>query len=295
VPEIVAVTPPDARGRIHPALLCALRLAGATEVYRVGGVQAIGLLAFGSATVRPVQKIFGPGNAYVVEAKRQVFGRVAIDLLPGPSEILVIADDSAEPAWIAADLLAQAEHGDGSRVALVTDSDALADAVLGEIERQSAKLTRREQLARVLKENAFIIRARNLEEAASIANTFAPEHLSIVSEKADWIASEVRTAGAIFLGPFSPVAAGDFLAGPSHELPTGGAGHSFPGLTADQFQRRTSLVEFDRASLRKSLPVLQEFARIEGLDAHGRSAEIRLEGGAKKKRAGASRPTKRAR
>lgn len=291
VPEIAVATPPAADGSSNPALLAALHLAGATEVFRMGGPQAIAALAFGTAVVRPVQKIFGPGNAYVVEAKRQVFGAVAVDLLPGPSEILVIADDSANPAWVAADLLAQAEHGAGSRIGLVTDSPALLDRVLAEVERQSARLSRQEHLAKVLRDGAYLVLVNSLADAAEIANTFAPEHLAVVARDAATIAADVTTAGAIFIGPFSPVVAGDFMAGPSHELPTGGAGHSFSGLTADQFQRRTSIVQMDAAALRRSLPTIRRFAAIEGLEAHAHSAAIRL--AAQPAAAGARRAKKR--
>ena len=275
VREIVAVTPSATDGSVQPALLGALAECGATEVYRVGGAQAIAALAFGTKTIRPVQKIFGPGNAYVVEAKRQVFGRVAIDLLPGPSEILVIADDSANPEWIAADLLAQSEHGEGSIAILLTDSARILEAVAASVNRQIGSSGRRKQLALALK-NASLVLVESLEAAVTVANQFAAEHVAIATKRPGEIALQLTTAGAIFLGGISPVVGGDFLAGPSHELPTGGAAKSFAGLTADQFQRRTSVVMFDQPSLRASLPVIETFSRIEGLDAHGRSAAIRL-------------------
>ncbi len=277
VPEIVVTTPSDASGKINEALLFALRFAGATEVFQVGGAQAIAALAFGTESIAPVQKIFGPGNAYVVEAKRQVFGTVAIDLLPGPSEILVLADDTANPAWIAADLLAQAEHGKGSSILFVTDSSKLVTAVDTELKLQLAALTRQEHLAGVLEKDCALILVKSLKDAVRIANDFAPEHLSIVAKNDDEIAAKIRTSGAIFLGGYSPVAAGDFVAGPSHTLPTGGAGKSFPGLMADMFQRRTSIVRLDRRALEKSVPTISQFSALEGLDAHGRSATIRLE------------------
>jgi histidinol dehydrogenase len=275
-PEIVVATPSDREGAIHPALWYALETAGATEIYKVGGAQAIAALAFGTETIRPVQKIFGPGNAYVVEAKRQAFGTVAIDLLPGPSEILVIADASAEPAWIAADLLAQAEHGKGSLMVFITNSGKLLKAVEKAVAEQMPALNRTEHLAGVLDHGAVFIQVKSLKDAVAIANDFAPEHLSIVTRDDEKIASEIRTAGAIFLGGYSPVAAGDFLAGPSHTLPTGGAGRSFPGLTVDMFQRRTSLVRLSERALKKSLSTIEAFSALEGLDAHGRSASIRF-------------------
>jgi histidinol dehydrogenase len=275
VPQIVAVTPAGRDGQVSPALLAALHLAGATEVYRVGGAQAVAALACGTETIRPAAKIFGPGNSYVVEAKRQLFGRVAVDLLPGPSEVLVIADRTANPSWIAADLLAQAEHGRDSAAILLTDSAKILAAAAREIDRQAATLPRGEILKASL-ENAMLVLVRNLDEAVALANAYAAEHVSLQVVKPRALAPQLTTSGAIFLGGFSPVAVGDFLAGPSHELPTGGAGKSFAGLTADQFQRRTSLVELDRASLAKSTPLVEAFSRVEGLEAHGRSALIRI-------------------
>jgi len=277
VPEIVVATPAGPDGRVNDALLFALQYAGATEIYKVGGAQAVAALAFGTESIKPVAKIYGPGNAYVVEAKRQVFGRVAVDLLPGPSEIFVIADDSANPAWVASDLLAQAEHGHNSLVVLATDSVELLTAVEREVSAQAARLSRRAHVDEVLDGSTYLVLVKHLDDAVALCNGFAPEHASVVTRQDDAIAAQLRTTGAIFLGGYSPVVGGDFVAGPSHELPTGGAGKSFPGLTVDQFQRRTSLVRFSEQSLRQSLPVIQTFSAIEGLDAHGRSAEIRLE------------------
>lgn len=275
VPEIVAVTPAGPDGKVHPALLAALSRCGATEIYRVGGAQAIAALAHGTKTILPVQKIFGPGNSYVVEAKRQVFGKVAVDLLPGPSEVLVIADKTAKPEWVAADLLAQAEHGHGSQAILVTDSEKILTGVEKAVEKQTKLSKRPAELAKALK-NTKLILVEDMEAAIRIANEYASEHVAIATEAPGEIALQLRTSGAIFLGGLSPVVGGDFLAGPSHELPTGGAGRSFAGLTADQFQRRTSVVMFDEDSLRASLPHIETFSAIEGLDAHGRSASIRL-------------------
>ena len=276
VPEIVAVTPAGPDGKVHPALLAALARCGATEIYRVGGAQAIAALAYGTKTILRVQKIFGPGNSYVVEAKRQVFGKVAIDLLPGPSEVLVIADKTAKPDWVASDLLAQAEHGHGSEAILVTDSEKILTGVAKAVERQTKLSKRPAELAKALK-NTKLILVEDMQAAIRIANDYASEHVAIATEAPGEIALQLRTSGAIFLGGISPVVGGDFLAGPSHELPTGGAGRSFAGLTVDQFQRRTSIVMFDEDSLRASLPHIETFSAIEGLDAHGRSASIRLQ------------------
>jgi histidinol dehydrogenase len=274
--EIVVTTPTGPDGEVNSALLYALHVAGATEVYRVGGAQAIAAMAYGTQSIRPVQKIFGPGNAYVVEAKRQVFGAVAIDLLPGPSEILVLADATAEPAWIAADLLAQAEHGKGSLMVFVTNSAKLLKAVEEAIKEQIKTLSRQDHLAGVLESGATLVLVKSMKDGVAITNDFAPEHVSIVARDEERLAAGVRTAGAIFLGGYSPVAAGDFLAGPSHTLPTGGAGKSFPGLTVDMFQRRTSLVRLHDRSLKKSLGTIEAFSALEGLDAHGRSASVRF-------------------
>ena len=275
-PEIVVCTPCSRDGSINAALLFAARAAGATEVYRVGGAQAIAAMAYGTPSIRRVQKIFGPGNAYVVAAKRLVVGHVAIDLLPGPSELLVLADDQANPKFAAADLLAQLEHGSGhERVWLVTPSGKLLKAVEKEISRQLPKLARREFIQRALG-NAWLIQVKSLDEAVALANELAPEHCEVMTRGARALSRRILTAGALFLGPWSPTVLGDYVAGPSHTLPTGGAGASFAGLTVDQFQRRTSVVEYSRASLRKALPAVRKFASIEGLDAHSRSAEVRL-------------------
>ncbi len=277
VPEIVAVSPAGPDKTMNPGLLTALQLAGATEIYKIGGAQAIGALAFGTETVQPVHKIFGPGNAYVTEAKRQVFGYVAVDLIPGPSEIMVIADKTANASWVAADLLAQAEHGRGSVICLVALDIEVLEAVENEISRQVKSLSRGAALREVLDQNAFIVLAKNEEQSIAIANEFAPEHISLVTQHNEKMSEAVLNAGAIFIGGFSPVAAGDFLAGPSHELPTGGAAKSFGGLTVDQFQRRTSIVRYDRDSLRKSVSIISQFSEVEQLDGHGRSVAIRFE------------------
>jgi len=276
-PEIVVCTPCGRDGAINPALLFAARAAGATEIYRVGGAQAIAALSYGTPTIRHVQKIFGPGNAYVVAAKRLLFGHVAVDLLPGPSEVLVLADETANPRFAAADLLAQAEHGSGhERVWLVTTSAAQLRAVEREVERQLPRCSRHEFIAKALSNNGWLIQVKTLDQAIDLTNRLAPEHCEIMTRNPRQAADRILTAGAIFIGPYSPTVLGDYVAGPSHTLPTGGAGASFAGLTVDQFQRRTSVVQFDRNSLKKSLQTVQAFARLEGLDAHGNSAGIRL-------------------
>jgi len=274
--EIVVCTPCGKDGSINAALLFAARAAGATEIYRIGGAQAIAALAYGTPTIRRVAKIFGPGNAYVVTAKRLLVGYVAIDLLPGPSEVLVLADDSANPKFAAADLLAQAEHGSGhERVWLVTTSGKFLKAVAQEIDRQLPKLPRRDFIKKALDNNSFLIHVASLADGVALANQLAPEHCEIMTRAPRKVSEGILTAGAIFLGPWSPTVLGDYVAGPSHTLPTGGAGASFAGLTVDQFQRRTSVVEYNRASLKKALPAVKKFAEMEGLAAHGQSAAIR--------------------
>lgn len=275
-PEIAVCTPCGKDGGVNPALLFAARTAGATEIHKIGGAQAIAALACGTSTVAPVQKIFGPGNAYVVTAKRLLFGHVAVDLLPGPSEVLVLADDSANPKFIVADLLAQAEHGSGhERVWLVTTSAKILRAVEKEIPRQLATLARREFIAKALENNGWLIQVKTLADGLALVNRLAPEHCEVMVRSPHRAAEKILTAGAIFLGNWSPTVLGDYVAGPSHTLPTGGAGRSFAGLTVDQFQRRTSVVEYERGSLKKALSAVKKFAELEGLDAHGKSAEIR--------------------
>lgn len=275
-PEIVVMTPPGPGGVVNPALLYALREAGATEIYKVGGAQGTAAMAYGTKTIRPVLKIYGPGNSFVVEAKRQLFGVVSVDLLPGPSEVVTLSDATGNPAYIAADMLAQAEHGGDSIMGFVTNSEKLLNAVKAEIETQIQTLSRQAQLKKALKDGAWMVLVESLDDGVALVNAFAPEHLSLIVKNEAAVLPLITTSGAIFIGNDSPVAVGDFLAGPSHELPTGGAGKSFPGLTVDMFQRRTSIVRLDRDSIRKSAPHVEAFARVEGLDAHGRSATIRV-------------------
>ena len=275
--EIVVTTPCGKDGSINAALLFAARSAGATEIYRVGGAQAIAAMAYGTKTIRRVQKVFGPGNAYVVTAKRLLVGHVAIDLLPGPSELLVLADETANPRFIAADLLAQAEHGSGhERVWLVTTSDKVLRAVERELATQLPKLARRKYIQPALHNNSWLILVKSLPDGVALANRLAPEHCEVMTRNPRRVSEGLLTAGAIFLGPWSPTVLGDYVAGPSHTLPTGGAGASFAGLTVDQFQRRTSVVEYTRAALKKALPAVKKFAELEGLGAHGSSAKTRL-------------------
>lgn len=280
VQEVVACTPADRNGEVNPYVLYALDAAGATEIYRIGGIQAIGAMAYGTRTIRSVQKIVGPGGPYVTAAKRLVYGVVDLDLVAGPSEVAILADDTARPSHLAADLLAQAEHGTGHEKALlVTSSAPLAYAVQEEIVRQARQLPASEALNKVLAEGTLIIIVDNLDIGMDLCNQFAPEHFEvIVREPRMWL-KKVRRAGAVFIGPWTPECAGDFVAGPSHVLPTGGTAAMFSGLTVDSFRRRTSFISYTRADLQDVLPYIEAFAEVEQLEAHGRSARIRFERG----------------
>lgn len=278
VREIVACTPCGPDGRVNPMILSALRLAGATEIYRVGGIAAIGMMAYGIAGVKPVQKIVGPGGPYVTAAKRQVYGRVALDLVAGPSEIAILADATAKPAHVAADLLSQAEHGTGwEKALLVTTSAKLARAVAGELEAQAATLPRASAIRKVMQDGMLLVVVRTLREGMTLCNRFAPEHFELlVRHPRDWVARATH-AGAVFVGPWTPESAGDFAAGPSHVLPTGGAAAMFSGLTVDDFRRRSSVVELTESDLRDVMPIIEAFGEMEGLEAHARSARLRFQ------------------
>ena len=279
VKEIVACTPAGRDGRVNPVLLYALKLAGATEIYRVGGIQAIGMMAFGTRTCRKVQKIAGPGNAFVTAAKRQVYGYVAIDQVAGPSEIAVLTDGSVDRRWIAADLLSQAEHGSGyEKSLLVCTSEETAKAVRAELLAQTKTLSRRALIERVIARGGILfVVARSVAEGLEVVNRFAPEHFEIMTRDALKVMKGVRSAGAVFAGSWTPESAGDFVAGPSHVLPTGGAANMFNGLTPDDFRRRHSFVAFTERDLAETRPTIEAFAAVEGLDAHGRAATIRFE------------------
>ncbi len=277
VKEIVAVTPPGKGAHIIPELLYAMKEAGATEIYRLGGVYGIGALAYGSETIKKVEKIVGPGNAYITAAKKYVYGDVAIDMLAGPSEIMIIADESSNPDFIAADILSQAEHGSGHEHAvLVTDSASLIPKVKTSIEKQAEKLSRTALIQAVIANGVSLIEVKNMDQAIEVANNYAPEHLEIMCSDADNLALKVKAAGAIFIGEYTPEPVGDFVAGPSHVLPTGGSARSFSGLTVSSFLRRTSIIKYDKQALEKEIPAIEKFASIEGLDAHGNSALVRF-------------------
>lgn len=277
VKEIVAVTPPDKNGNVLPELLYAMDKAGVTEIYRLGGVYGIAVLAYGTQTIHKVEKIVGPGNAYVTAAKKLVYGEVSLDMVAGPSEIMVIADAESNPEHIAADLLSQAEHGSGHEQAvLLCTSSRVIQAVAKALSIQAQSLTRSKTVDKVMGNGIFLIQVRNTEQAADIATKYAPEHLEIMCKRPGSIAKQVKAAGAIFLGKWTPESAGDFVAGPSHVLPTGGTARFFSGLTTEHFFRRMSIVNYQESAIKKEEETIARFAEMEGLDAHGRSASIRL-------------------
>jgi len=278
VPEIAACTPSDSTGRVNPQILYALNLAGATEIFRIGGIQAIGAMAYGTGSIRKVLKIVGPGNAYVTAAKRQLYGLVDLDLVAGPSEIAVLADSSANPRHIALDLLSQLEHGTGDEKALlITTSRRVAERAAACLYRECESLTRGIWLRSVLGENLLMICVRTADDALALSNRFAPEHLElIVRNPKTWLRG-VENAGAVFLGPNTPESAGDFVAGPSHVLPTGGTAAVFSGLSVESFRKKTSVIGLTRRDLKDVLPVIEAFGRVEDLDAHARSARARFE------------------
>lgn len=277
VPEIVMATPPGPDGRPNPVVLAAARLAGVQEAYTVGGAQAIAALAYGTESIRAVDKIVGPGNLYVALAKRLVFGQVGIDAIAGPSEVVVVADESAEPAWVAADLLAQAEHDPLARAVGLTPVRALAEAVRVEVARQLRTLPRREIASQALARHGAVVLTRDLEEAVGLANDLAPEHLELlVTDPFAWL-PKVRHAGAIFLGRHTPEVVGDYVAGPNHVLPTAGTARFASALSVEDFVKRSSIIHYSAAGLRAAWPHLARLAEAEGLTAHREAAWIRLE------------------
>ncbi|ALK08533.1 histidinol dehydrogenase [Blastochloris viridis] len=275
VPRLV-VTVPAPGGVLNPLVLAAAKLAGVDEVHRVGGAQAIAALAYGTQTIRPVAKIVGPGNAYVACAKRLVFGRVGIDMIAGPSEVLIIADRDGNPDWIAADLLAQAEHDVSAQSILITDDAALADAVEAAVERQLGTLSRAGVAAASWRDFGAIITVRDLEEALPLADRIAAEHLEIATQDAEALAARIRNAGAIFLGHHTPEAIGDYVAGSNHVLPTARSARFSSGLGVLDFMKRTSLLRCDAGALKALGPAAIALGTAEGLDAHARSVAIRL-------------------
>jgi histidinol dehydrogenase len=278
-PEVAVCTPPRPDGSVAPALLAALHLCGVQEVYRLGGVQAIGAMGYGTATIPAVDKLFGPGNAYVNEAKRQLYGTVGVDLLPGPSEVLIIADQTSTPAFVAADLLAQAEHGTGKeKLYLIALPGTDVDAVLNQLEQQAMGLAHAAAIQKVLDERFILAEAPDLPTAAAAANGIAPEHMELqVSEAAiEYFLGSITTAGAFLLGHHTPTVLGDFTAGPSHTLPTDTTARFSSGIQVSDFMRRSSLVRYSPQAAMKAWPVVEGFSQMEALDAHGASLKCRL-------------------
>jgi histidinol dehydrogenase len=276
VREIVLVTPPGPGGRVEAAVLAAARLAGVTEGYRVGGAQAVGALAFGTETIRRVDKIVGPGNVYVALAKSRVYGEVGIDMVAGPSEVFVVADGSADPAWAAADLLAQAEHDPMARAVLASDDGGLLDCVLAALGAQLAALPRRAIAAEALAAHGALVRTASLEEAVELANRLAPEHLELLVVAPQPLLPRIRHAGAVFVGGQTPEVVGDYVAGPNHVLPTAGTARFSSPLGTEDFVKRSSVIEYSRAGLAAALPHLRALAGAEGLAGHARAAEVRV-------------------
>jgi histidinol dehydrogenase len=273
----IVMTVPAPDGRLNPLVLAAARLAGVDEIYRVGGAQAIAALAYGTSTIAPVAKIVGPGNAYVAAAKRQVFGTVGIDMIAGPSEVLIIADGDANPDWIAADLLAQAEHDAAAQAILLTDDRALADAVEAAVEIALANLPRGAVAAAAWRDFGAVIIVDDREEAVRLIDQIAPEHLEIMASDAELLARRIRNAGAIFLGAHTPEAIGDYVAGSNHVLPTARSARFSSGLGVLDFMKRTSILRLGPDALVALGPAAIALGRAEGLDAHARSVAIRLE------------------
>ena len=276
--QIVIVTPPGKDGKVNPVILAAAKIAGVDRIFKVGGAQAVAALAYGTQTIPKVDKIVGPGNAYVAEAKKQVFGKVAIDMIAGPSEILVVADSTADPRYVAADLLSQAEHDKMASAVLVTDSDCFAQAVSEELERQIPQLPRQE-IARASIDNngKIIVSEGDLMQAIEIANRIAPEHLELCVDDPFAYLDKVKHAGSIFMGKYCPEALGDYFAGPNHTLPTSGTARFSSPLSVDDFVKKTQFTYYTPDALEKVADKIAYFARKEGLDAHARSAEIRFE------------------
>ena len=277
VKEVILTTPPGRDGKINPAILAAASVAGADRIVKAGGAQAIAALAFGTESVPRVDKIVGPGNAYVAEAKRQVYGMVAIDMIAGPSEILVAADGKSNPVWLAADLLSQAEHDKVASAVLVTDSMELAEKVRDELERQIPLLERSEIARESIDRNGKIIVAENLRTVIDIANEIAPEHLELCVDNPFDLLDSIRHAGSIFLGRHCPEALGDYLAGPNHTLPTQGTARFSSPLSVDDFVKKTQYTYYTREALARVAEDVAAFARKEGLTGHARSATIRTE------------------
>lgn len=277
VDQVILCSPPQQDGKVNPMILACAMIAGVDRVFAVGGAQAIGAMAYGTRTIPAVDKIVGPGNIYVTVAKKQVFGICGIDMTAGPSEVLIIADESANPAYVAADLLSQAEHDELASAILVTDSRILADAVAKEIEIQAGKLGRSSIVRKSLEAYGAIVLVPSLDDAVKVSNRIAPEHLEINTKDPFALLSDIRNAGAIFLGEYSPEPLGDYFAGPNHTLPTAGTARFFSPLGVYDFVKRSSVISYTRGAFMKAAPYVISFAEAEGLQAHAESVRIRCE------------------
>lgn len=276
VEKIVMVTPPDREGRIAPAVIVAAEIAGVTEIYKVGGAQAIGALTYGTQTIPAVDKIVGPGNIYVALAKREVFGIVSIDMIAGPSEIVVLADETASPSYIAADLLSQAEHDPLASAILLTTSQKVAEEVAFELERQIMNLPRKKIAEASLRSHGAICVVANLEEGFAVVNRLAPEHLELLVEDAHSHLGKIKNAGAVFLGPYSSESVGDYFAGPNHVLPTNGTARFSSPLSVDDFIKKMSVISYSKADLVEHGEKIMRLAETEGLTAHAKAIQVRL-------------------
>ncbi|MBU1487763.1 histidinol dehydrogenase [bacterium] len=276
VKQIAITTPPKRDGKVDPYTLTAAKMVGVDEIYKVGGAQAIAALAFGTATIPKVDKIVGPGNIYVTAAKRALYGYVGLDTLAGPSEVAILADEGANPSYIAADMLAQAEHGLDAGILLVTTSEMVAKEVENSLAKQTKKLGRKEFISSSISK-ASVILTKELDEAISFVNRYAPEHLELFVEDPLNVAKKVTNAGAIFAGPYSPTSLGDYFAGPSHVLPTFGAAKFSSPLSVADFLKSSSLISYNKSSLKKSSQAIIKMAELEGLDGHAQSVRIRME------------------
>jgi histidinol dehydrogenase len=278
VDSIAMVSPPDKDGKMNPYVLAAARICGVSEIYKVGGAQAIGALAFGTETIPAVDKIVGPGNIYVARAKKKVYGAVDIDMIAGPSEICILADEKSEPGYIAADLLSQAEHDEEAGVILVTTSQVLAEEVLKEVEIQAGLLNRKEIIRKSLENHGYIFVVPNLEIGFKIVNNIAPEHLELMVDSPFDALPKVKNAGAIFLGAYSPEPLGDYFAGPNHTLPTGGTARFSSPLGVDDFIKKSSIIYYNKKALEKVQNQVIYFAEKEGLTAHANAVRVRDKG-----------------
>jgi histidinol dehydrogenase len=275
--ERLAIACPTPDGKVNPLVLLAARIAGVDQVYRIGGAQAIAALAYGTQTIQPVDKITGPGNAFVAAAKRRVFGRVGIDMIAGPSEILVIADKDNDPDWIALDLLSQAEHDESAQSILITDSPAFGDAVAKAVAKRLETLERRAIAGASWAQHGAVIVTRDLTEAATLSNRVAPEHLELCTADPEGLAQKITHAGAIFLGQYTPEAIGDYIGGPNHVLPTARSARFSSGLSVLDFMKRTTLAKMTPAALKAIGPAAERLAQSESLQAHGLSVRARLD------------------